>query len=428
MIDRTIDVSLSLHPFGYKVRQVGVPGREIHVQIFDNFVEPSLTQHEWDDFVESVDGEIFLTFDWCRLWWKYYGDNRILRVFVFRHNNSIVGLIPLFFETIWLGPLYAKVAKIVGSDFTMPQFSLPINPLYMKEVGWQFAASMAEYDWDILHLGSIAGMFEHYDDLKSTLEEFFGDSHFILSYQKTEQIYFKLPQSWDGYLAKLHRKERTKIRRHYRLLYKALGDKEGHVVAKFAIEQNLEDMFADLVQMHQQHWQRMGKSGHFGDWPHARKFHLDVAKAQLKLDRLCLMKVTLGERCLGYKYGYIFGRNYFDFLDARSDLKELANIGLGRIIYSEMFKDAIQKKARYIDSMRGRYRHKLEMGGELLPTKNLFIIAKKLTTSLRIRLFRFFIGLLDLFYYRIWFHKVVPKLPLKRGYLWKIWIRTHELV
>ena len=404
-----------------------IPAQNIQVQVVDNFVEPSLTQQEWDDFVESVDGEIFLTFDWCRLWWKYYGENRVLKIFVFRYHDRIVGLIPLFFEKIWLGPLYAKVAKIVGSDFTMPQFSLPIKPLYMKEIGRRFTASMSEYDWDILYLGPIAGMFEHYDDLKSTLEELFGDSHVVLCYNRTEQTYFKLPQSWDEYLADLHRKERTKIKRHYRLVHKAFGDKTEPIVAKCAMEDNLDDMFAGLVQMHQEHWQQMGKSGHFGDWPHAREFHRDMAKVQLKRDRLRLIKVTLGEWCLGYKYGYIFGRNYFDFLDARSDLKELANVGLGRIIYSEMFKDAIRKKAKYIDSMRGRYRHKLEMGGELLPTRNLYIIAQKPTTTIRIKLFRFFAGLLDLFYYRIWYHKIAPQLPLTRRYLWKIWIRTHEL-
>lgn len=400
------------------------PAKKIRVEEYNDFGALASMQQEWDDFVESVGSDIFMTYDWCRVWWKYYGKNRDLRVFVFRSNSELVGIIPLFFERLWLGPILIRAAKIVGSDFTLARFSVPMHNKYITQVIQKFFELVSEDDWDILRIGPIAGLYEHYDDLRNACEKSLSHSHLVLSKNSGVQTYFELADTWDQYLANLDRKERTKIRRHYRLAHKAAGDKTASVVANCATGDNFEEMFAGFVQMHQEHWQKLNRLGHFGDWPFAQQFHHQLAEAQLKQDRLRLIQVTLGDWCLGYKYGYIFGDNYFDFLDARSDSKELATVGLGRIIYSEMIKKAIQKKAKWIDSMPGRYKHKLEMGGELFPTRNLYITPKKLTTIVRVRLFRLFARLLNLFYYRIWYHKVAPRLPLKRKDLWKIWIRT----
>ncbi|MBA7668575.1 hypothetical protein ES703_76688 [subsurface metagenome] len=401
------------------------PARKILVEEYNDFGALASMQQEWDDFVELVSGDIFLTYGWCRIWWKYYGDRRKLQIFVFRSNSEIVGIIPLFFEKLWLGPVFVKAVKIVGSDFTIAQFSLPIHNKYIKAVIQKFFELLSsEHNWDIIHIGPIAGSYEHYNDLKNAYEGSFGHSHLVLNENKGVQTYFKLADTWDEYLAGLNRKERTKIKRHYRLACKAAGDKTASVVAKCATMDNFEEMFAGFVQMHQEHWQRLNKLGHFGDWYCGHEFHRELAEAQLKRKRLRLIQIGLGDRCLGYKYGYIFGDNYFDFLDARSDCNELANVGLGRIVYSEMIKKAIREKAKWIDSMRGEYKHKLEMGGQLFPTRNLYVIPKKTVTVVRVRLFRLFAWLLNFFYYRVWYHKVAPKLPLRRRALWNTWIRT----
>lgn len=403
------------------------PAKNIRVEEYNDFGALASMQQEWDDFVELVGSDIFMTYDWCQIWWKYYSKKRDLRVFVFRSNSEIVGIIPLFFEKLWLGPILIRAAKIVGSDFTLAQFSLPIHNKHIKGVVQKFFELLpSEHNWDILHIGPIAGLYKHYDDLKDAYEGSFGYSYLVLNENKGVQTYFKLADTWDEYLAGLNRKERTKVRRHYRLAYKTVGDKTTSVAANCATIDNFEKIFEGFVQMHQEHWQKLRKLGHFGDWPSAREFHHELAEAQLNQNRLRLIQITLGDWCLGYKYGYIFGDNYFDFLDARSDCKELANVGLGRIIYSEMIKKAIREKAKWIDSMRGKYKHKLEMGGQLFPTRSLYLIPKKPTIIVRVKLFRLFAYLLNFFYYRAWFGRIAPKLNVKRKPLWKIWIRSHS--
>ncbi|MHC4538794.1 MAG: GNAT family N-acetyltransferase, partial [Planctomycetota bacterium] len=325
----------------------------LQVEAHDNFESLRGIQQEWDDCAQSAGSEIFLTYDWCRVWWDYYGKGRDLRIYLFRRDGALVGILPLFFERIRLGLVSVRAGKIVGSDYTPAQFSPPMYHDHIRDVLRRFYELSAKDKWDILHFGPIAGLYEHYEDLRKACEELFGGSHRVTGKDGNVQTYFMLPETWDEHLAGLNRKERTKIRRHYRLARRAAGDGANTVAADYVTTDNLGEMFADFVQMHQRHWQNLKKLGHFGDWPCAHEFHRELAGAQLKRDRLCLTKITLGDWCLGYKYGYVFGDHFCDFLDARSGRDEVAQVGLGRIIHSEMIRTAIQRKAKSIDSMRG---------------------------------------------------------------------------
>ncbi len=394
---------------------------DINVKVYDNFEELEAIQQEWDNFVELVGSEIFLTYDWCRIWWKYYGKNRQLKVFIFRSDNKLVGIIPLFFEKIWLRPIYMRVLKIVGSDFTLAQFSMPIPKKYITGVIQKFFELISEDDWDILHIGHIAGLYKHYDDLKNAFQESFGYSCRVLSENKRVQTYFRLADDWVKQLASLKKGERWDIRRSY----KALCSNTTGVISTFALVDNFERTFEDFVDMHQSYWRSLGKLGHFGDWPAAHKFHHEVAAAQLRHNRLRLLEVKCGTRCLGYEYNYKSGDRYFEFLNARSSSKELAKISVGRVVFSEQVKKALDEGVRCIDSMQGKYEHKLRLGGKLFPVRSTFIYPLRLGILTRVFIFRALARLLDVCYYKIWFCRIAPKLPFKRKALWKIWIRTH---
>jgi len=392
----------------------------LKVDIFDSFDELAPMQQEWDNFVESVGGEIFLTYDWCRIWWKYYGKNRTLRVFVFRINNELLGIIPLFFEKIWLGPVFVRAVKIVGSDFTIAQFSLPIDGKHLKHVVREFFNSISRYRWDIIHIGPLAGLFEHRQDLETTFRESLVNKHTMLSNTKCDQTYFLLPNKWDDYLASLKKGERWDIKRSY----SALQPDKIPLTSAFASVNDFDQIFEGFVEMHQSYWQSIGKLGHFGDWPSSRAFHKEVAVAQLIRDRLRLLEVTSGNQSLGYEYNYKLGDRYFEFLNARSTAEDLTKISLGRVVFCEQAKKALTEGVKSIDSMQGRYEHKLRLGGALYPCRSLYIIRNKLSSMIKVSIFRALASLLDLFYYRIWFCRLAAKLPLKRNPLWRIWIKT----
>jgi CelD/BcsL family acetyltransferase involved in cellulose biosynthesis len=375
-------------------------------------------QPEWDQFVESVGGEIFLTYDWCRIWWKYYGKNRDLRVFIFRDNKMLIGIIPIFFEKTWLGPIAVKAVKIVGSDFTLTQFSLPLADGYVRPVVKKFHELVSKHNFDIIHIGPIAGLDSHCDELKNSLKEFLGNSYSVLIENKTVQTYFLLADTLDEQLAGLKKGERWDIKRSY----KALCPDATLLFVNVASKNSFEYIFQSFVNMHQSYWERLGNLGHFGDWPESHEFHCEMANNQLRYDRLRLFEIKCGAQSLGYEYNYKFGKRYFEFLNARTDMQQLAKISVGKVVFCEEVKKALEEGVKCIDSMRGKYEHKLRLGGKLFPIRNIYIIPRKLPTMIRVFIFRIFALFLDLFYYKIWYCRLAPKLPFRRRPLWKVWI------
>ncbi|HUW19288.1 MAG TPA: GNAT family N-acetyltransferase [Sedimentisphaerales bacterium] len=403
------------------------PGRDIGVQVFNNFEQLAAMQQEWDDFVESVEGEIFLTYDWCRIWWKYYGTNRDLKVFVFRSGDEVVGILPLFFERLWLGPVYVRAAKLVGSDFTICQFSVPVKPEYMEAVVQKFVGAICEYKWDIMHIGPIAGLYKDFGHLKGAFEEFLGSSYFVQDRQKDVQTYFQLVGNWEDQLSTIGRNERGNVRRNYNAIRKLSSNASSPLDSFFATKDNLAALFQDFIAMHQSRWNTVGKAGHFKDWPSAEEFHRDLAETQLARDRLRLLRVEFDNQCLGYQYGYKFGAQFTHFLSARSDPSLLEGITLGRITFCELVKKALEEKMMWIDSLRSRYEYKMRLGAKLFPIRNIYVFPQRLTMLVRIRLFEALAWLLNMSYYKIWFCRIAPKLPFKRRSLWNIWIRTCVL-
>lgn len=390
------------------------------IKVYEKFEDVEDIRQEWDCFIEDVCSDIFMTYDWCRIWWKYYGKNRNLKIYLFRSGNDLVGVVPLFIERIWLGPIYIDAVKIIGSDFVLSHFALPIRKRFLDKVVKGLFNELQRFNWDVLHLGPVAGKS---CISRSAIKEFelqFGRVFEVTKYNGNVQICFDLLGSWDDYLAKLAKKDRQLMKSTYKKIQKA--DLQIHV--EYADEDNYEEMFEAFVEIHQNYWQSKNRPGHFGDWPEAKEFHREVAKAQLKRGRLRLLRVGLSDDCCAYQYSYACGNEYYEMLTGRSFSKRLAHIDLGRLIFAEQAKKALEENIDRIDSMRGMYDYKIRLGGNIFPLNNIILSRRKNTCLIRFFIFRKLAKILDLCYYRICYCRLAKKLSLKNISLARIWVRT----
>jgi CelD/BcsL family acetyltransferase involved in cellulose biosynthesis len=398
---------------------------QVTCAVYHSFDELGDLQPHWDAFVEEVSGDIFLTYDWCRIWWEHYGKGRELCVFIFRKNDNIAGIVPMFFETIWVFLFPVRIGKIVGCDFTLAQFCLPIQPEYLDSCAKSFLETLKSMKWHILNIGPLAGLSVNTEALRDAFCRLSSDSEKITIRDGMVQTYFKLQPTWEEHLASLSKGQRREIVRKYTALEKLVPNSAANMSVILADEQVLGDFFKAFVDMHQTHWRGLGKLGHFGDWPDAFGFHYDMAKTQLQRGRLRLMSVRINDDALGYEYAYKFGDKYYAILNARTEDERYKEVGVGSIHFGEQTKMAINEKATCVDAMRGRYEYKLRLGGELFTMKFISVIKKGVINSFRIYVFGKLAALFNLIYYRIWFGRLAPKLPFKRRPLWKSWIRSQ---
>lgn len=347
-----------------------------------------------------------------------------MKVWIFSNGAELVGIVPLFIEKIWLGPVSIRAVKIVGSDHTMAQFSLPVSLNYMKDVAENLADALLQEKWDIMHIGPVAGLCSHYDKMKESLNIAFGDACGISSGENQVQTYFFVADTWDAQLAGLSKNARRNIKRKCKALEDVLQDRPGKLSSEFATDKNVDEVFRGFVDMHQKHWKKKGKLGHFGDWPDSFDFHKEMAHEQLKNDRLRLMHIKWGQYDLAYEYSYKFGDKYFAFLNSRTDEEEVADVGVGTTIFAERIKKAISENVKYVDAMRAKYDYKMRLGGKLFPMRDIYVFQKKILSRARVLMFRLFSKLLHLCYYKIWFMRIAPRLPFRRRPLWRLWIRS----
>jgi len=395
----------------------------IDIQVYEDLDAMEPMRSEWDAFVERTGCEISLSYDWCRIWWKYYGTGRDLRVLVFRKEGELVGLVPLFLETIWLACIRVRAAKLVGSDHSMSTFSLPIISRHFKDVLAALARSITTWGCDIVHLGPLSGRYTCTDALAEGFQEALGPTHAVRLFESNVQTYFRVPESWDSYVAGLKKSERTEVRRNPKLAVRAIGDESCEVTRVPASERNWEALFEGFVKMHGTQWAREGKSGHFRDWPQAEAFHKELAHANLRHGRLFLYEIRISDTVLGYKYGYRFGAQLVEFLDARSCDPRLARVSLGRVVFCELMKQAIEDGVEWIDSLRNYYEHKMRLGGELHKVHELFIYPRHWAALVKVRLLGAMAKLWRLLYYRLWYSRIVPRLPLPRPTIRRTYIR-----
>jgi len=236
-----------------------------------------------------------------------------------------------------------------------------------------------------------------------------------------------LNQNNQDYLAQLPKKQRRIIKQKYRVLQETNRDKGQAVSAEFATEENYISIFERFHEMHQKHWRSQGKLGHFADYHLAKEFYREVAGAAIKHQRLRLLEVKLGNEFLGYKYAFKFGDKYVEYLDARNSINKYSRAGLGNIIFCEQLKKALQENVHCIDSLTGKYEHKLRMGGTLFPTNEIFIHSQNKHSVMRIKIFRMLVNAIHMLYYNIWFRRIMPRLPFKPRHLWDLWIVSNKM-
>jgi hypothetical protein len=397
--------------------------KTMDVTIFEDFESLSSMQHEWDTFMEEIRGEVFLTYDWCRLWWKYYGKGRVLKIFVFRQHGHIIGILPLFRDVVGLGPINMSFIKIVGTDFIPITINIPIKKDHINDIIKSVVRNLNElFRWDIIYIGAICGKCETVEQIEKAFIDALPASYNVMQKTTNVQTYFKIADSMEKQIASFNKTKRKRLRQFYNN-----AEENGKTISDYAEETNYDVYFNAFVNMHQTKWQKEGQAGHFGDWPDSYNFHYETASTQLKHGRLRLLRLKICDQDAGYQYSYKFGETYYLFLNARVEEEQFKSLNYYTLLLCEDAKHAMAQDIKYFDAMRGRYDYKLYLGGYLLPVRNIFVHSRQPIKLIRILSFRLLFSLIDILYIKIWRRRVLPRLGIRPAQFNKLWIRTHML-
>jgi CelD/BcsL family acetyltransferase involved in cellulose biosynthesis len=375
----------------------------------------------WDDLVLRAGADVYQTFDWCRLWWHYYGERRQLHILLCFSGEELVGLVPAFIETLWLGPARLRVAKLVGADYTLHLCNLPVLAEALPSViSRAIHHFLGVHHCDLLLLGPLSGPAARADELVAmgrnerelvARVETLGDSC---------NTYFDLPGTFDEYLKVIGKQQRGNLNRTLAQFSKA------HRVAFDIVSQpdRLVAEFEGFCVLHRAQWRAEGKLGHFGDWPHAESFNHDLVRALGGQGRVRFHRILADDQVVSSQYSFVFGSTNYWRLPARVFAPEWDRLSLGRMGLAKMIEASIAEGQHIVEGGRGHYAYKLQMGGREWPLRTLQFVQRGIGVSARVRAFMAIACLLNLAYYKVLFARVAPRVPAIQRPLWPIWIRS----
>lgn len=382
---------------------------------------------EWEDLARSTEADVYLWPVWFAVWWKHFGAGRRLACLVARRDGRLVGVLPFVVETIWVGPLPLRVARLAGTDRNCIVFHLPAEVgqapdlvceaiRYLLDDGGCDVVSFTP----VSERSDLLPMIRQIGATVSGLE--------LIAKDAGSHVMFDLAGSFDDYLtSRVSRNRRSQFRSDHKALEKRFGMTATQHVPDAAA-------FAEFVTFHNTQWQAVGKGGHFTDWPGSAAFYADLADRSVpgwgvRIDDFTGRDAEGRSIRLAAHFSLVAGRMCHWRLPARSLDPEVHKLSIGKVALLALFRELTASGFRGIEGGWGEYDYKLSLGGENVPVHRIILGRASALGRLRMRLLLGWSELVHLAYYRIWFLKIAPRMRQMTGSkprpLWRHWIRTR---
>lgn len=389
-------------------------------RVYHRFDDAEALRAPWDGLLEKIGGDAFASFDWCRLWWKHYGDGRRLEIHAVWQGEELIGVLPLVRERWWWGA-GCKTVRLAGCDTNPGSISLAVDPHRLTLVLRRVIEALAQDGgWDLICIHRIAGYYDHAGATAEALASTPAVGRVCCFDDAGPHIVFDLPDSFDGWLATLTTKERSNVRRREKLL----GKDHQFEYAAPESETEIDALAGQLAELHQTTWQNRGLPGSFVEWPAATEFYRDCIRTFGTDGRLLLTSLTVDGEVIGGEYCVRHGRRLHWILSARDDGERWKLYSPGRLAFVDLVRRAIDLGVTQIDGLAGDFHYKRLLGGTLLSERSIWAYRRGALPRLRVGVFRFMATLLHIVYAKGWAFGIGRKLGWVRYPHLRAWIRS----
>lgn len=302
------------------------------------------------------EASVFVSWDWMRPWWNYYGKGQLLRLLAAYKDEQLVGILPLWVQRKTSGALAPRLLRFVGTGGdTAPDYLGPVyDRAHAKEIAARFAEHILTHiaEWDVLLLSDL----REDEPLGDALRRACAARGLPTSSQVSAEIAFiTLPKTWDDYLAGVSRDRRYTIRNTRR---KA----EANYGVRFFTEtdpQRLDGLFDRLVELHTSRWHARGEAHAFST-PEYVGFHRDAVQSCAQRGWVRFYGLEVSGRPIAMFYCYQFRNRIFYFQAGFDPAFEKMRPGL--VLIGHSVEHAIGSGMEVFDFLRGEHEYKNQWG------------------------------------------------------------------
>lgn len=379
------------------------------LEVFVDYRSVSALADDWDAFVAQLEAPVYMTFDWAKTWWEFYGAGRQLRILLFRDADGLAGVLPMYLEDFGRGPWKTRVARLVGANIPPTVFNPPVRPAAARRVlALALRHLLREDGCDLVCLGPVSERWPGHAALEGSLEAKLAENSigFVRHVPRDVQTWFQLPATFEEYVSGLSHSERKGRMKRIRQIERS-HQLSTDIVSDPGLVQSEFEAFAGL---HAAQWQAVGKPGHFGSWPNGHAYNRAQVAAQAGRGRVRFYRMLADGRVVSSRYTYLLGTTLYSELPAREVGDPWDKLGIGGVSLVKFNEAAIQSGVKAVDSGLGTYEHKAQLGGDRVPVGTWHIGGGGIH-GIKARLFLLVSRAVGLACHKLWYRRILPRMP-----------------
>ena len=317
-----------------------MPATDISLDVLGSTERLNAFEPEWQGFLQRIGATVpFQTPEWLLTWWKHFGGSEP-RVFVFRRNAQIAGVIPCFLHE-WKSRRQMTLMGSGISDYLDPVIE-PRNCQAIMETLTAYLRQSEE--WDVLDWQDLSG---------GTPLAAVGDVA-----QDTPCNEVKLAPDFDTFLASRPSHLKKNLR-YYERKASGMGNIEFSVS-----EQADPKLIATLIEQHSARWREAGQPGTIAA-NGMSAFLQEVTTVLAKRNMLRIFTLTFDAAVVAIVFALRMGEALFSYLTAFDPAYK--QYSFGHELLSRAFQYAHENGYRRWDFLRGDEQYKVAWGAQRIP-------------------------------------------------------------
>lgn len=344
---------------------------QISVRCVSSVKEFTHLKQAWNELAAASDSTIYQTFEWSYLWWEYYSTTQQydLHILLFYSDKKLVGIAPLFiYKKIFFNRKFYKSLRFLGTgtafgiSFGLFSDNGPsdyLDILVLPGYESNAAKSFCEYlnnQHNLYDEIEFVNMREDSKFINYFLPTINNFEFKVRRYKAECCPYIKKPKSIDEFLQALP----ASVRRRMLQTYKAAEEGKLYTINKHESNEDIQKAYDELVQLHQERWNRAGYLGFFFDERYSNFFE-NVFNVFLSNGWIWFKSAYFDNKCVASRLAFKYNGRYYDYLSAFDDLAPAAKRRPGLALLIDMLKDAISDNSLCLDLLRGDEQYKFEL-------------------------------------------------------------------
>ena len=296
-------------------------------------------------------GNMFLSPDWLEPWWAHFGGGREQQIICVREGGKLIGLLPLFSETVRLGGVEVRRIAFLGDGETGCDYLDAIaEPGREREVLGHCLEALLQLPWDLCDLD---GVWRESFTAGQLAARFPPRGGAVVRDARLRYVcpHIPLTGNYDQYLQGLGRRENLRRREKW------ITRQPGVSISCAKTPEEAARATGEFLQLHRARWAVEGGSDGLTDDRH-EQFHREASRRLAQSGALRMYTLYAARRPVASVYGVVHG-DKFNYYQSGYD-PNWASRSVGLVLLARTVSDAFSEGLREFDFLRGNEGYKGE--------------------------------------------------------------------